>query len=841
MNWRRTGNYSFFGLVCRWVIACAVVSNAHTYGGQIWSSDFNIPGGFDAMTEFQDGNPGKSMFDPAGASGSVLRVQLEDGITFGGQHDKGGRALGGAVGAGAASFSGYYKFAWSQLAETSVEVYTAAGFLGDAQVHISREFIGSVIRSSKQGGDYIMNIGGYFGGVGVGYSGYKSGGATNLGPDALDTTYQFVVSWDAGTHVLRCVLFDQDGLVLADNTGDLDSASDYPNLHVLSQSVLDADINATQIRYLGWQDYIGNANLQTIVWDVDRVAYFDTAEGAFGAVETGAAPTGACCLLDGTCQEDQTQSACSAAAGTWQGAGTTCAQATCHPFDPGTEPWEVFYDGVGSAADGVPNHLRWDSPFDDDWNQPGVSFRLNTPAVGFMSVDRVTNPADHGKTGNIWFRDPILTYADGLTLEVRVLIKPNSNTDAFSITSLDDGGSLGVHLSPNRIKAGDLGAAGSGTIAAFDTTDTYHLYRVVRLPGSHVIRVYIDNSPIPFVSGNGSTQYASGAGDPYLEYPRILIGDNENNTAYNANYTLDFVRYRRGASAPGQPPGTFPARALPPLPSPAPDSESFTDGYEGVGEPLTSGWIQGGASAWTQQAGGIMELNTFLGAANARRDTIATWPNKEAVTIEARIKVLPDSLNRAFNLLANDQMGGVSLTLSPDKAELMHSYLPAGYATFAMNTTDDFHVYRLTRAAHGLYWHLYVDDYPTPVVAHQHAEGDLISFSRIWFGDVGFPIPANACHVLIDYIRWHQGTSAPPSICHSPPADGDGDGDVDMDDFAELQRCLTGPGGGLLEGCTCFDAVSPSLPTGDKDVDQDDLVSFLGCLGGADLPPACGD
>src|SRR6478672_3424005 len=65
------------------------------------------------------------------------------------------------------------------------------------------------------------------------------------------------------------------------------------------------------------------------------------------------------------------------------------------------ENWEVNFDGVDSAADNVPNYLRWDSPIDDDWDQQPTSYRLNTPSVGFMSVDRVTNPLDHGKTGNI--------------------------------------------------------------------------------------------------------------------------------------------------------------------------------------------------------------------------------------------------------------------------------------------------------------------------------------------------------------------------------------------------------------------------------------------------------
>src|SRR5262245_55026870 len=79
------------------------------------------------------------------------------------------------------------------------------------------------------------------------------------------------------------------------------------------------------------------------------------------------------------------------------------------------EDWDVDYEGVDSAADNVANYLRWDSAIDDDWNQPNTTFKLNTPSPGYMSVDRVTNPLDHNKTGNIWIRDPVLANSLGFT------------------------------------------------------------------------------------------------------------------------------------------------------------------------------------------------------------------------------------------------------------------------------------------------------------------------------------------------------------------------------------------------------------------------------------------
>ena len=148
--------------------------------------------------------------------------------------------------------------------------------------------------------------------------------------------------------------------------------------------------------------------------------------------------------------------------------------------------WEVVYDGRGSAADNVPNHLRWDSPFDDDWATPGgSSFSLDSPEFGLLSVDRVSNVLDHGKTGNIYRRDEFLSHEEGITLEIRVKIHENSNHNAFSITYFDDKAGLGIHLSPEKISYGDLSAAVSNHQSfPYSFTNQFRVIRFVKLPGS---------------------------------------------------------------------------------------------------------------------------------------------------------------------------------------------------------------------------------------------------------------------------------------------------------------------------------------------------------------------
>ncbi len=80
--------------------------------------------------------------------------------------------------------------------------------------------------------------------------------------------------------------------------------------------------------------------------------------------------------------------------------------------------------------------------------------------------------------------------------------------------------------------------------------------------------------------------------------------------------------------------------------------------------------------------------------------------------------------------------------------------------------------------------------------------------------------------------------------CNDPFADVEPDGDVDATDFAAIQRCLVGVGGGIGLNCECFDRSSsgnPGVPDGD--ITSDDLDAFFNCVSGPSIPvdPACDD
>jgi len=109
-------------------------------------------------------------------------------------------------------------------------------------------------------------------------------------------------------------------------------------------------------------------------------------------------------------------------------------------------------------------------------------------------------------------------------------------------------------------------------------------------------------------------------------------------------------------------------------------------------------------------------------------------------------------------------------------------------------------------------------------------------------------LPGSSCSILTEdecdsaggvFQGVHTACDEVP-CCPDPAADSDWDGDVDQedgdvdqDDFAEFQKCYTGPGGGVPEGCECFDREPAG---GDGDIDVLDLTAFENCASGPGIP-----
>jgi hypothetical protein len=472
--------------------------------------------------------------------------------------------------------------------------------------------------------------------------------------------------------------------------------------------------------------------------------------------------------------------------------------------------WEVVYDGTATSGDNVSGAFMWDNPIDDDWFDALAEgqvayldqFRLDTPARGFMQVDRTYRK--NFKTGSIfrrdeWF-DPKHAGANfGTTFEVRFKLLPSSQRDAFFVNLIGADCTVSVALS-GSIAGFPRGAFSTGSIyggntnhRAFDTTTDFVTLRLVRGPLAPRYEIFLvayanesDAQPASFAKiDEGMCDAAFKVGSaPGVDTPYFQVGDNSNEISSNAAYTLDFVRYRRDAVQPSQPLPSVQPRQVPLLPTRAPANEAFAIGYDGrlpgaTGFPELGADVRvaGARAAWKPSGiEGVALLETG-DAAHSDVEIIKVngLKDREGYTIEARIRILPESGPRGFRITPLDTRGAVSMFFSPDKVELALGTKPSGFQAFKIDTTNAFHTYRLVRKPEDLYAFLYIDEDPVPAIVDQHlsAETESRGFASnpiLMFGAYRaypepfvYPVKTTSGALLIDYIRWHGAAYAPKS------------------------------------------------------------------------------
>ncbi len=305
----------------------------------------------------------KDMIGPA-ADGRVLIDVRDNQEPTPYVPDKAGRL----VGASAAdplrstdSFSVLYQFNWSQLYQNDRQTgdpgaYEFPAFFGsqwsDADPRLptaqSRQVLGARIIHWKDAlGNYMLDLGIDYGGalsLGLPNTAYQSqqtfaGQVTNLGPYAEGKYYQLAMGWDGATGRFTVKLYDSLDNLLAENSGVI--ATVYTSNGAL-------EVGSMRMTHVGWIDYTSSRadNFDTL-WQMDRLALFDTPYGAF---REPLAP-GACCLVSGDCLDNQTLEECGTAGGTWRGSATTCGEVTC-PLPACNDPFaDVDNDGDVDSLD----------------------------------------------------------------------------------------------------------------------------------------------------------------------------------------------------------------------------------------------------------------------------------------------------------------------------------------------------------------------------------------------------------------------------------------------------------------------------------------------------------
>lgn len=445
--------------------------------------------------------------------------------------------------------------------------------------------------------------------------------------------------------------------------------------------------------------------------------------------------------------------------------------------------WDIAYEADGNPSDPARSPYLWDNPMDDDWADPNYGFHWNTPSPGFLTVDRTKNASNPGQTGNIWRRDEFIDPKYGFTMELRVQILRQSLPNSFFIQFVNQVGVLSVLLSPNKIIGGStVNAAVQGKQFEFDfdTTD-FHTYRITVTPNSTEFKLFVDG----VLKGRGTMGPTYKVGVlPYVDFPYVLIGDNSNHPSLNAAYVLDYVRYRRGRIEPGEP-FSLANRREPPSTLPLPDKRTmgFYEALRATGIPdqdpggvpgpnnstcYEKFCLRGARDTWkivnepSAQNGKAVEIDGRSGRSTL--SYLSSAPeliNKGDLTVEFRIKMFSDADERSFTLHYMDQLGSVSVVLSPKAVEASQGLKPTGIQKYQIDLTDRFHTLRIVRKAGELYAQVYLNDNIVPIIADEHLDGTTGSQPSIQFGATGFPERGRKAHILLDYIRWKAEASAP--------------------------------------------------------------------------------
>lgn len=140
------------------------------------------------------------------------------------------------------------------------------------------------------------------------------------------------------------------------------------------------------------------------------------------------------------------------------------------------------------------------------------------------------------------------------TMEVRAKVHSTSGERGFRMAYMDTYGAITLFLSPGKVETA-LGTKPAGFLSyTMDTTDRFHIYRLVRKAGDIYAQLYIDNDPIPKIVDQHLSAESENAGrNPSLWFGTVEIFPQA--TGWPRLWThgdidVDYVRWHGYAIAP---------------------------------------------------------------------------------------------------------------------------------------------------------------------------------------------------------------------------------------------------------------------------------------------------
>lgn len=383
--------------------------------------------------------------------------------------------------------------------------------------------------------------------------------------------------------------------------------------------------------------------------------------------------------------------------------------------------WEVCYEGAGIPGSNQRSHLDWDNPIDDDWDEAAareLSWLVNTKSgvETVMRVDRTIDGYRH-KTGHFWRRDEFITAASGFEAEFRVKILPHSQAHGVMLHYLDDRHAFRIEFGTHDIRfytqlGGDVPVA---TQVRRNTSMTH--FRLVKAPETGVVQLFAGDVRLfaRFVLTPGPNRiFHPSTAERGLIVTRIGFGDNNNlyEGQKGGAYEIAFFRYRRAV-------------------------------HKALRRPPALPVLQVCRSSVSWKALHSQSQEAFETKMTSLRDVVPdVRPSIFGRTFKFAMKLDPNARSEdGFSFDYFDRLGGVILTVFPDRVEMKANTKP-GVPAVAFPT--DFSGYnlnqfRLVRSDNGLYWNLYLNENPVPVLVDVRSSGVSVNSPGLLWGPFKTP------------------------------------------------------------------------------------------------------
>lgn len=365
-----------------------------------------------------------------------------------------------------------------------------------------------------------------------------------------------------------------------------------------------------------------------------------------------------------------------------------------------SKEWEVCFEGMGIPGWNQRSHLDWDNAIDDDWDEPlgnSKSWIVNLERKnGFMEVNRTLE----GKTrssGHFWRRDEFLTTEAGFEAQFEVKVYPDSQSSGVKFHYFNEKHQFKFVFSPDEIQFHSLIGNESRSLEKVKLNNTeFSLYKIRYESGGvslwkNEILLFSNLKP------GYSNFIEKGEGKLGHIAPRIGFGDNNNYVEnHQGHYGISFFRYKRANNLIRRSPPALPPR------------EECNSNIE-----------------WTNIST-VFEIKKRLISWDSLKSTLPIPPfNQMGKTIEFMAKV-DFSKTSALSLDFGDHLGGIILSIKRNRIEMKANTKPGLSAIVELNT-EGINKYRLVRSNLGLYWYLYLNDEPLPVLLDVRASGSSLS------------------------------------------------------------------------------------------------------------------